>query len=71
MRLTQDQAQKLLERVGPMLRYLGKLGDRMGKAGFHPGDQLRIDVERAYGAVHALRMSLHYEGWERDTTIVA
>jgi hypothetical protein len=43
-----------------MLRYLGKLRQRMDKRGFTPSDKLYGLVNEAYDKVHHLSVELHY-----------
>jgi len=43
-----------------MLRFLHALRDRMVKRGFPPDDKLRQAACRAYDAVYALSIELHY-----------
>ena len=54
------QAAKIGERIGPMLRYLGKLRTRMEQVGFAPDDKLYRCVSDAYRAMHGLSVTLHY-----------
>jgi len=56
------QIARLKKSVDPMLRYLFRLRDRMRKVGFLPSDPLYCVVEKAYDAVQALTVKLHYMG---------
>jgi hypothetical protein len=48
----------------PSINYLHRLRERMEKAGFPPDDKLFALVSKAYDAVHALFVELHYLGCE-------
>jgi hypothetical protein len=50
----------------PILRYMGKLLNRMYEVGFRPTDPLMGGVEKAHDAVHHLSVMLHYEGCEKE-----
>jgi hypothetical protein len=54
------QTAKLLDHIEPTLGYLSRLRARMQKVGFIPSDPLYQLVDRAYDAVHELRIKLHY-----------
>jgi hypothetical protein len=58
--LTPEQAQILCDAVRRSLRYLGRLQDRMRKAGFPPDDLLLQIVTKAFSVVHHLSIDLHY-----------
>lgn len=42
------------------LRFLGKLRARMERLGFRPDDRLYRVTSKAYDAVHAMNVELHY-----------
>ena len=46
--------------VWPMLSYLLRLNRRMNAAGFLPSDRLFQVATKAYDAIHALNVELHY-----------
>lgn len=54
-----EHAEKIRESLGPMVRYLNRLFDRMSKLGLS-GDELYKDVNTALRAVCGLHMSMHY-----------
>jgi hypothetical protein len=54
------QAAKLREAVRPTVGYLYRLRERMTRVGFLPSDPLFKRVDRAYDAMHALFVELHY-----------
>jgi hypothetical protein len=54
------QAARLRDGVGPTVGYLSRLRDRMDKVGFVPSDPLYNRVRKAYEALQALFMELHY-----------
>jgi hypothetical protein len=53
------QIERIKEKVGPMLNYLGRLRTRMEKTGRHNGKLYKL-VAQAYNAVHSLNVDLHY-----------
>jgi hypothetical protein len=53
------QAEKLQEKIRPMLAYLHRLQYRMEKTGRHTGKLYEL-VRNAHHAVHALSVDLHY-----------
>ena len=57
--LTKSQAKQLRATLAPMLNFLYRLERRMEKK-FKGNDPLYRDVQRAYDAMQALSMSLHY-----------
>ena len=64
------QAAKINKALHPKLNYLFRLKERMGKAGFPPGDPLLVLVEKAYDAMHRLLVEKHYlscNGTGRET----
>jgi hypothetical protein len=65
--LKQWQIANLQKSVAPMLTYLHKLRDRMQRASFLPQDPLYQVVEKAYDAVQALTVKLHYLGCDHGT----
>lgn len=58
--LTKDQAEQLLARVWPMLRYVKQLRDRMERRSFPKEDQLYRLVARIHDDMHQLSVTLHY-----------
>jgi len=58
--LTRQQAEQLLARIGPMLRYFKRLKDRMEKRSFPKDDLLYRLVARIHEDMHYLSVSLHY-----------
>jgi len=58
--LTKDQAQKLHESIRPSVNFLYRLERRMEKARFKNDDPFYVAVRKAYDALHALSMKLHY-----------
>ena len=54
------QAARLRDAVRPTLGYLYRLRERMTRVGFLPSDPLFQRVDRAYNAMHALFVELHY-----------
>lgn len=58
--LTREQLEATEAVVLRMLRWHGRLRDRMDKLGFPPDDQLRAAVERAWEGVYSLRVAVHY-----------
>jgi hypothetical protein len=59
-RVERWQTRKINEAVGPMLRYLGLLRERMEKTGFLPDDKLFQIVSKAYDTVYCLSVEAHY-----------
>ena len=62
--LTPAQAAELREHVRPMLHYLTRLRTRMDRRHFPPNDPLRLKVQAAVNALHALHVDLHYRSCE-------
>lgn len=60
-RLTREQADKLVEQIGPMMLYLGRLQRRMEVVGMQ-NNELYPLVAKTYNAIHELRMAVHYQG---------
>jgi hypothetical protein len=58
--IRKDQAATLCRGIHPGLRYLARLRSRMEQAGFLPDDPLFRLVSKAYDAVHALSVHMHY-----------
>ena len=58
--LTPAQAKRLKESIRPMLGYLSRLKKRMEKRNFPHDDMLLRAVVKAYDAMHALNVELHY-----------
>lgn len=58
--LTREQSEAIKAQLTPMLRYLGRMKDRMKRRRFPPTDPLWRDVCGPYDAIHGLRMSVHY-----------
>jgi len=58
--LTQEQARALKNKLQPMLRYIGRLKERMRRRGFVADDRLLAAVCRAEDAIHALSVEVHY-----------
>jgi hypothetical protein len=58
--ITPQQAEALQAHTRPMLRYLGAMLTRMHKRRFPPNDELLRATQRAYDAVHALNVHVHY-----------
>ena len=58
--ITREQAEKLRDRVGEMVRYLSALRRRLDDRHFPQNDRFRQRVEWAYDAVHGLWVTLHY-----------
>ena len=46
--------------LSPTLGFLHRLGERMDKRQFPPNDKLVLLTRRAYEALHALCVELHY-----------
>jgi hypothetical protein len=68
--LTKVQARELCKVIEGYQRYLVRLRTRMEKRGFPPTDRTYVNVCRAFDAIQALRMDLHYLAcggtYERD-----
>jgi hypothetical protein len=60
-RLTTAQAAAFGARVLPMPRFLGAWRRRLDEIHFDRPSKLYQDVERAYDAIHSLRVELHYQ----------
>jgi hypothetical protein len=58
------QAKKIKQAVGPMLRYLELLRERMQQTGFVPTDKFFQLVSKAYDAGYHLSVEAHYLGCE-------
>jgi hypothetical protein len=58
--LTAAQADAILKRLAPMVCYLAKLRDRMGKRAFPPDDELFALAKQAHDAMHNLSIRTHY-----------
>jgi hypothetical protein len=63
--LTPKQAEALGARIGPMLRYLHRCRQQVDKRGFDPRSEVYKAIDKAYCAVHGLRVTLHYISCER------
>jgi hypothetical protein len=57
--LQPDHAKIIAKSIWPMLNYLVRLRERMEKT-FPPTDPVYLDVCKAYDAMHALNVRLHY-----------
>lgn len=66
-RLQPWQARRLYRAIHPCLGYLYRLGRRMEKVGITPSDPLLKLVRRAYDAMHALSIELHYRSCDGGT----
>jgi len=60
MKLQRWQAWKVNEALGPSLRYLGRLRNRMVKVGFVGNDPLLELVNQCFDKVQELSMKFHY-----------
>jgi hypothetical protein len=60
-RLTTKQAEALRDRVRPMLHFLLRCRRRLDVLGFDPNGAIYQTIDKAYCAMHALHMTLHYE----------
>ena len=58
--LSKQQAEQLLAKVWPMLRYVKRLKDRMEKRAFPKDDELYRLVARTHDDLHHLSVTLHY-----------
>ena len=58
--LTIDQAKAIRQSLQGSLSFLNRLQRRMEKAGFPAYDPLFLRVQKAYDAMHALCVDLHY-----------
>jgi hypothetical protein len=58
--VTREQAAKISKGLYGPLNYLGRLKDRMVRAGFPPMDPLFCLVVAAFNAVHHLSVEVHY-----------
>jgi hypothetical protein len=63
--LTPKQAEALQARILPMFRYLSRCRQRVDKRGFDPRSEVYKAIDKAYCAVHGLRVTLHYESCKR------
>jgi hypothetical protein len=59
-KLTQEQAESFKQRIRPMLRFLHRCRSRLDTRGFDPKSPLYAAVAKAYDALHALHVELHY-----------
>jgi hypothetical protein len=59
--LTPVQAAAFRDRIRSMLRFLSLCRQRLDTAGYDPNGPLYAAVARAYEAIHALHMELHYQ----------
>jgi hypothetical protein len=64
-KLTQAQAAAFVQRVRPMLRFLHACRKRLDTRGFDPKSTFYAAVAKAYDAVHALHVELHYMSVQR------
>jgi hypothetical protein len=64
-KLTQKQAEALVQRIRPMLCFLHACRKRLDTRGFDPKSTFYALVAKAYDAVHALHVELHYMSVER------
>ena len=60
-RLTTKQAEALRDRVRPMLHFLLRCRRRLDVLGFDEKGAIYQAIDKAYCAMHALHMTLHYE----------
>jgi hypothetical protein len=58
------QAEKIKQAVGPMLRYLTLLRERMERTGLAQADRFMQTVHRAWEGVYALTIAVHYVSCE-------
>src|SRR5688572_4235958 len=66
--LQPDHAKIVGKSIWPMLNYLVRLRERMEKR-FPADDPANIDVVKAYQAIHALHVRLHYLSCRRDEPV--
>jgi hypothetical protein len=59
-KIKRSQAKELHRRLGPSLNYLYRLRERLQKVNYLPGDRLYVLADKAYQAVHALCVEVHY-----------
>jgi hypothetical protein len=64
-KLTQKQAEALVQRIRPMLCFLHACRKRLDTRRFDPKSTFYAAVAKAYDAVHALHVELHYMSVER------
>ncbi len=60
--LSRDQLEALFNQLGPIVRYLGRLEDRMFQLAFDDDDEFYALVRQAHKAAHDARMVAHYAG---------
>ena len=66
-RLTAEQVLAMAKVVRRQLRYWGGLRRRMDEVAFTPTDPLYVTAQRAYEAVYAMSVELHYLRCARGT----
>ena len=58
--LTPEQAQRIVDAVGPALGYCCRLAHRMQRIGWKPSDPMYVAAWAAYDALHSLHIAAHY-----------
>jgi len=64
-RLTTKQAEALRDKIRPMLHFLHRCRQRLDALGFDEKGVIYQSIDKAYSAMHALHMTLHYESCSR------
>lgn len=58
--LTTKEAAALREYLGPAMRRLARINERLQARGYSPADELWQAGQAAYNAVHAFNVKAHY-----------
>lgn len=58
--VSREEAKALWNALGPRMRWLNRLCDRMDQLGIDPSDPIRLAAYEAYDAMHSLAIHSHY-----------
>ena len=70
-KITHEQAGKLWELLGPSMRLLRTVFERLEARGYRPGDKLYDAAREAWEAVHTLSIRAHYLSCESGVGVSA
>ena len=58
--MSREEAKALRIALGPRMRWLFRLCERIDQLGIDPSDPIRLAAYEAYNALHALAVRAHY-----------
>ena len=63
-RISREEAKALWNAIGPHMRWLKRLCDRMDQLGINSADPIYLAAYAAYNAAHSLAILSHYRSCE-------